>query len=122
MSETDILIIGGGIAGVSTAYHLSLYERDVTLLERGEVASGASGVNAGNIGAIGWGNDPYLNSHLAMGSLGIFKSIHFDLGYDIEYWQCGGLQALQTEEQYQYARDRVWGLKSLGYTLELCAT
>ena len=122
MNETDILIIGGGIAGVSTAYHLSQYGRDVTLLERGEVACGASGLNAGNIGAIGWGNDPTLNSHLTMGSLEIFKRIQLDLGYDIEYRQCGGLQALQTEEQYQYARDRVLGLKSQGYTLELLIT
>ena len=122
MNETDILIIGGGIAGVSTAYHLSQYGPDVTLLERGEVASGASGVNAGNIGAMGWGNDPTLNSHLTMGSLEIFKSIQLDLGYDIEYRQCGGLQALQTEEQYQYARDRVLGLRSQGFTLELLTT
>jgi choline dehydrogenase-like flavoprotein len=51
MSETDILIIGGGIAGASTAYHLSEYGCDVTLLERGEIASEASGVNACDIGA-----------------------------------------------------------------------
>ena len=122
LNDTDILIIGGGIAGVSAAYHLSQYGREVTLLERGEIASGASGVNAGNIGAIGWGNVPTLNSHLTMGSLEIFKSIQLDLGYDIEYRQCGGLQALQTEEQYQYARDRVLGLRSQGYNLELLTT
>jgi len=122
LNDTDILIIGGGIAGVSTAYHLSLFGPDVTLLERGEVASGASGVNAGNIGAIGWGNVPTLNSHLTMGSLEIFKRIQLDLGYDIEYRQCGGLQALQTEEQYQYARDRLLGLRSQGYDLELLTT
>ncbi len=101
LNDTDILIIGGGIAGVSAAYHLSQHGRGVTLLERGEIASGASGVNAGNIGAIGWGNVPTLNSHLTMGSLEIFKSIQLDLGYDIEYRQCGGLQAIQTEVQYQ---------------------
>ena len=122
MNERDILIIGGGIAGVSTAFHLSQYGHDVTLLERGEIASEASGVNAGNIGAIGWGNVPTLNSHLTMGSLEIFKSIQLDLAYDIEYRQCGGLQALQTEEQYQYARDRVLGLKSQGFTLDLLTT
>ncbi len=119
MNETDILIIGCGIAGVSTAYHLSQYGRDVTLLERGDVASGASGVNAGNIGAIGWGNVPTLNSHLTMGSLEIFKRIQLGLGYDIEHLQCGGLQASKSEQQYQYAHDGVLGLKSQVYTGEL---
>jgi sarcosine oxidase, subunit beta len=119
MSETDILIIVGGIAGVSTAYHLSEYGCDVTLLERGEIASEASGVNACDIGAIGWGNVPTLNSHLTMGSLEIFKSLQLDLGHDIEYRQSGALEAIQTEEQYQYARDRVLSLRSQGYRVEL---
>jgi sarcosine oxidase, subunit beta len=54
MIETEILIIGGGIAGASTAYLLAQYGRYVTLLERYDIASEASGVNAGAIGAIGW--------------------------------------------------------------------
>ena len=38
MPETEILIIGGGIAGASAAYHLTQYGRHVTLLERGDIA------------------------------------------------------------------------------------
>ena len=68
MTETDVLIIGGGIAGASTAYHLAQHGHDVTLLERGEIASEASGVNAGSIGAIGWGNAPDLEAYLTMSS------------------------------------------------------
>lgn len=119
MADAEVIIIGGGIAGASAAFHLTQYGREVILLERGEIASEASGVNAGGIGALGWGNVPDLESYLTMGSLQIFRSLHLELGYGIEFRASGGLQAVQTEEQYAYARDRVLALKSRGYTLDL---
>ena len=93
--------------------------RGVTLLERGEIASEASGVNAGGIGALGWGHVPNLESYLTMGSLQIFRSLQIELGYDIEFRASGALQAIQTARQYEYSRDNVLSLKSRGYTAEL---
>ena len=119
MTHSEVIVIGGGIAGTSAAYHLAKYGRSVTLLERGEIASEASGVNAGGIGALGWGHVPDLEAHLTMGSLQIFRSLQLDLGYDIEFRASGGLRAVQTEEQYAYARDRVLSLHSRGYSVEL---
>ncbi len=119
MADAEVIIIGGGIAGASVAFHLAQYGRSVTLLERGEIASEASGVNAGSIGALGWGNVPDLESYLTMGSLQIFRNLQLHLGYDIEFRASGGLQAIQTEEQYVYARDRTLALKSRGCTLDL---
>ncbi len=119
MTETDMLIIGGGIAGASTAYHLAQHGHDVTLLERGDIASEASGVNAGSIGALGWGNEPDLEAHLTMGSLEIFQSLQLDVGYDIEFRQSGCLQAIHTEAQYAYSRDRVQHLQAQGQRVEL---
>ena len=107
MTESEILVIGGGIAGASAAYHLALGGHSVVLLERGEIASEASGVNAGNIGAIGWGDSPNLQSHLTMGSLELFKSLQLDLSFDIEFRNSGCIQAIQTEQQYDFIRDRV---------------
>ncbi len=43
----DILIIGGGIIGVCTAYYLVKQGLSVTLIEKGEVAEGSSYGNAG---------------------------------------------------------------------------
>ena len=58
--EAEVLIIGGGMAGASTAFHLAEQGSDVLLLERGEIASEASGQNMGGLGGSGWGNNPNL--------------------------------------------------------------
>ncbi|MBM3226276.1 MAG: FAD-binding oxidoreductase, partial [Candidatus Tectomicrobia bacterium] len=122
MTETEILVIGGGIVGTSAAYHLAQLGHDVTLLERGDVASEASGVNAGSIGATGWGHTPDLEAYLTMGSLEIFQSLQLDQGYDLEFRQSGSLQAIHTAAQYTYTRDHVQTLQAQGHRLELLTT
>ena len=119
MADTEVVVIGGGITGASAAYHLAAQGRSVVLLERGEVASEASGVNAGGIGAMGWGNVPNLEAYLTMGSLQIFKGLQLEQGYDIEFRASGTLQAIQTRQQFEYARDQVLSLKSRGYSVDL---
>ena len=119
MPEAGTLIIGGGIAGASTAFYLARLGGDVALLERGEIASEASGVNAGQIGATGWGDVPDLAAYLTMGSLQLFKELQLDLGYDIDFRQSGSLTAIHTSEQYDYMRDRVLSQLSRGHQVEL---
>lgn len=121
MNSPEILIIGGGIAGTSTAYHLAQYGQQVTLLERGELAAEASGLNAGTIWATGWGHTPDLFSTLSMGSLEIFKTLQLDLGYDIEFQQSGSLQAIQTVEEHSFAQQEVRELIARGHEVELLA-
>jgi glycine/D-amino acid oxidase-like deaminating enzyme len=43
----DVIVVGGGIIGVSAAAHLAEAGRQVTLVERAEIAAGASGRNSG---------------------------------------------------------------------------
>ena len=45
--RADVLVIGGGIAGVSLLHHLAHRGMDAVLVERKRLASGASGRNAG---------------------------------------------------------------------------
>lgn len=48
MSERlDAIVIGGGVVGTASAYHLAERGASVVLLERGEICSGASYGNAG---------------------------------------------------------------------------
>ena len=117
--DTDILIIGGGIAGSSTAFHLAAQGHDVILLERGEIASEASGQNMGGLGGSGWGKNPNLLSYLTAGSVEIFKRMQIDMGYDMEFRLSGTLTAIHTEEQFEYYQDDVVWQRNNGYEIEL---
>jgi D-amino-acid dehydrogenase len=46
-TSIDVLVIGGGVVGLSVAYYASLAGADVTLVEKGEIGSGSSFGNAG---------------------------------------------------------------------------
>lgn len=47
--RTDALVVGGGLTGLSAALHLTRHGYEVTLLEAGRIADGASGRNGGQL-------------------------------------------------------------------------
>jgi len=46
-SDAEVVVVGGGIAGTSTAFHLAEAGVDVLLFERGEIGGGATGAAVG---------------------------------------------------------------------------
>ena len=52
--STKAIVIGGGVAGCSTAYHLAKFGwKDVVLLERDQLTSGTTWHAAGLVGQLG---------------------------------------------------------------------
>ena len=49
IERADVIVIGGGIVGTSTAFFLRRRKRSVILLERGLTGQQASGVNFGGV-------------------------------------------------------------------------
>src|SRR4051812_33805008 len=47
--ETDVLVVGGGITGVTLAWLLARDGRKVVLLEAGELGGGSTGNSTGNL-------------------------------------------------------------------------
>lgn len=122
MTESEIVVIGGGIAGASAAFHLASHGRRVVLLERGDIASAASGQNMGGIDSYGWGDAPDLQAHLTAGSIEIFEAVQSDLGEDIEFRRSGGIQGIRSAEEYEFERERVETIRKRGQVAELLTT
>ena len=108
--KTEIIIIGGGIAGCSAAYFLSKGGHKVTLLERKPgVGLEASGVNC--CGVRQQGRKRMLP--MAMESVRIWKTLAEELGSDVEYRQTGNLKVrfyvpdlsvLEEETEWEHAQ------------------
>ncbi len=47
--DTDVLVVGGGVIGLCSAYYLAEQGLRVSIVEQGEIGSGCSGANAGLI-------------------------------------------------------------------------
>src|SRR5690554_4270327 len=52
--SSEVVVIGGGITGLSTALHLAESGVDVTLIEAGNIAGGGSGRSVGFVNAGLW--------------------------------------------------------------------
>lgn len=93
--HAQVVIIGGGVMGASTAYYLARAgATDVVLLEADAVASGSSGKPLGGVRA--QFSDP-TNIALGLRSLQAFRRFDDELGVDSGLQQVGYLFAIRNE-------------------------
>src|SRR5947209_16141642 len=116
MTETaDVIVIGGGIHGCSTALHLAMRGIRVTLLEKDYPGRHSSGVNAGGV--------RQLARHLAEVPISVFSMSLWEHIVDLVDDDCGFVshgQVLIAENanELDEFRDRVDDLRLRGFTHE----
>ena len=111
-ARADAVVVGGGVMGASTAFHLRrLGVRDVVLLERDLLASGSTSRSAGGIRAQ-FADE--LNVRIALRSLEEFERFAELTGADISFRQHGYLFLLDTPEHVAAFRDALALQQSLG--------
>ena len=106
----DVLVVGGGITGCSTAWHLAGYGADVIVLEQFDLNTQASGRNAGSLhGQIQHASFLEFGEEWARGflpallfladSLEMWRNLSDVLATDLEVSLNGGLLIAETSEQ-----------------------
>lgn len=99
-TRTQVVVIGGGIAGCSTIYHLTQEGwTDVVLVERNELTSGTTWHSAAQVTNFGMNQTMVgLKSH----SIRLYKELAEDPDYPINYHHAdGGIRLANTEAQMQ---------------------
>src|SRR5688572_525047 len=92
--RAEIVIIGGGVMGLSIAYNLAQRGlTDVVVLERGYLAEGASGRNGGGVRQQ-WSTG--LNVRLMQESVELCRSFAVELGVNVWFRQGGYLFLART--------------------------
>ncbi|MEP7099603.1 MAG: FAD-dependent oxidoreductase [Burkholderiales bacterium] len=116
-TQARIVIVGGGIAGCSTAYHLSLMgERDVLLLEQGKLTCGTTWHAAGLVGQM----RPNRNmTQMSKYGIELYAKLEAETGLATGWKQCGSVNVAATPERMQVLRKQASLARSFGVDVEV---
>ena len=115
--HAQIVIVGGGIAGCSTAYHLAKLGRtDVLLLEQGKLTSGTTWHAAGLVGQM----RPNRNMTV-MSKYGIelYATLEAETGLATGWKQCGSVNVARTPERMKVLKKQATMANSFGVECHL---
>ena len=113
-SHARVVIVGGGIAGCSTAYHLAkLGWRDVVLLEQGRLTCGTTWHAAGLVGQTRATRNA---TRMSRYGIELYSTLERETGLATGWTQCGSLNVASTPERLlsmkrQMARARSFGIE-----------
>jgi len=116
-TQARIVIVGGGIAGCSTAYHLSLMgERDVLLLEQGKLTCGTTWHAAGLVGQM----RPNRNmTQMSRYGIELYATLEAETGLATGWKQCGSVNVAATKERMQVYAKQAALARSFGVEVEV---
>ncbi|MYH58758.1 MAG: FAD-dependent oxidoreductase [Boseongicola sp. SB0675_bin_26] len=115
--QSRVIIVGGGIVGVSILYHLAKAgEKDAILLERRELTSGATWHAAGNVHT----QSPYANlSALQAYSVRLYDGLAEEVGQEVGSHVVGGFFLAQTRERMEEFKHLAGKFRAIGLEYDL---
>ncbi|MEP7294785.1 MAG: FAD-dependent oxidoreductase [Burkholderiales bacterium] len=116
-THARIVIVGGGIAGCSTAYHLSLMgETDVLLLEQGKLTCGTTWHAAGLVGQM----RPNRNmTQMSQYGIELYAKLEAETGLATGWKACGSVNVAASPERMKVLRKQAALARSFGVEVEV---
>ncbi len=112
-----VVIIGGGIAGCSLAYHLTQYGwNDIVLVDKGELTSGSTWHAAGIVTV--FHTSPSL-MRMRKYSIDLYKKLQADGGDQVGWRTVGSLRVASTPDHFKFLQRQVSQGKAIGLDLEI---
>ncbi|WP_134698667.1 FAD-binding oxidoreductase [Ammoniphilus sp. YIM 78166] len=115
--HSEVIVIGGGIIGSAITYYVAKAGLDVTVIEKGDLASGTSSRCDGGILAID--KDPGFDSQMSLISQKLIREISGELKLPFEYHSRGSLLVCETEEEMAAAEKWVKQQKKAGLAFRM---
>jgi sarcosine oxidase subunit beta len=115
MTAPDVIVIGGGLHGTSTALHLARRGARVTVIEKDYVGRHASGVNAGGVRRLG---RHLAEVPLAVAAMELWHRIGDLVDDDCGFESHGQVKVAENDAELAALRARVDELNRLGFTHE----
>ena len=117
MKAYDVVVIGGGVIGISVAYYLSKKGIKVALVEKGDIASGTSGRCDGNV--LIADKEPGFDTKMSYTSQLLFKELVSEIPYNFDYTQRGSIYIIESEEELKVAKEYVEKQVEDGYPMRM---
>lgn len=115
-NTAQAVIVGGGIVGCSTAYHLSRLGWDVVLLERKKLTSGTTFHAAGLVGQLR--SNANITQLLGY-SVDLYKTLEAETGQATGWKMNGGLRLACNAERWTEVKRQATTARSFGLEMEL---
>jgi 4-methylaminobutanoate oxidase (formaldehyde-forming) len=111
-SHVQAIIVGGGIAGASTAYHLTkLGMTDIVLLEQGRLTCGTTWHAAGLVGQMRATSNA---TRMSRYGIDLYSSLERETGLATGWKQCGSVNVAKTTARMQLMRRQMARAQSYG--------
>ncbi|HHB80489.1 MAG TPA: FAD-binding oxidoreductase, partial [Aliiroseovarius sp.] len=115
-SSAQVVIIGGGIIGCSTAYHLAHLGVEVLLLERKKLTSGTTFHAAGLVGQLR--SNANITQLLGY-SVDLYRQLEAETGLGTGWKMNGGLRLACNEERWTEVKRQATTARSFGLEMQL---